>query len=161
MKKTALLLALTCALLAAPAMFAQAPAADAPPENVAAHGQRMIQHRVAFMTTVLSLTTAQQAQVKSVLTAAVANGSTTHGSIKTAHDNLKTAIHANDAAGMEQAATTIGNLMAQEELSRAKTQAAIYQLLTPEQQTKMAALESEGRGGGRGRGPGGPGGPGL
>ena len=102
MKKTALLLALTCALLAAPAMFAQAPAADAPPENVAAHGQRMIQHRVAFMTTVLSLTTAQQAQVKSVLTAAVANGSTTHGSMKTAHDNLKTAIHANDAAGMEQ-----------------------------------------------------------
>jgi Spy/CpxP family protein refolding chaperone len=135
-------------------MFAQAPAADAPPENVAAHGQRMIQHRVTFMTTVLSLTTAQQAQVKSVLTAAVANGSTAHGS-------MKTAIHANDAAGMEQAATTIGNLMAQEELSRAKTQAAIYQLLTPEQQTKMAALESEGRRGGRGRGPGGPGGPGL
>jgi len=92
-----------------------------------------------------------------VLTAAVANGSTTHGSMKTAHDNLKTAIHANDPAGMEQAASTIGNLMAQEELARAKTEAAIYQLLTPEQQTKMAALESEEHHGGPGRGPGGPG----
>jgi periplasmic protein CpxP/Spy len=157
MKKTALLLALACAILTAPAIFAQAPAADAPPENGGAHGQRMIQHRLAYMTTVLSLTTAQQAQVKSVLTAAVANGSTTHGSMKTAHDNLKTAIHANDPAGMEQAASTIGNLMAQEELARAKTEAAIYQLLTPEQQTKMAALESEEHHGGPGRGPGGPG----
>jgi periplasmic protein CpxP/Spy len=157
MKKTALLLAFACAILTAPAIFAQTPAADAPPENGAAHGQRMIQHRLAYMTTVLSLTTAQQAQVKSVLTAAVANGSTTHGSMKTAHDNLKTAIHANDPAGMEQAASTIGNLMAQEELARAKTEAAIYQLLTPEQQTKMAALESEEHHGGPGRGPGGPG----
>ena len=157
MKKTALLLALTCAMLAAPAMFAQTPAADAPPANDATRGQRMIQHRLTYMTTVLTLTTAQQTQVKSVLTAAVANGSTTRGSMKTAHDSLKTAIHANDAAGMEQAATTIGNLMAQEELSRAKTEAAIYQLLTPEQQTKMAALESEGHRGGPGRGPGGPG----
>jgi periplasmic protein CpxP/Spy len=157
MKKTALLLALACAILTAPAIFAQTPAADAPPENGAAHGQRMIQHRLAYMTTVLSLTTAQQTQVKSVLTAAVANGSTTHGSMKTAHDNLKTAIHANDPAGMEQAASTIGNLMAQEELARAKTEAAIYQLLTPEQQTKMTALESEEHHGGPGRGPGGPG----
>src|ERR1700684_2393420 len=152
MKKTALLLALTCALLAARAIFAQTPAADAPPENGAAHGQRMIQHRLAYMTTVLSLTTAQQTQVKSVLTAAVANGSTTHGSMKTAHDNLKTTIHANDAAGMEQAATTIGNLMAQEELSRATTEADIYQLLTPEQQTKKDAPEREGRRGGGGSG---------
>ena len=157
MKKTALILALACAMLAAPAMFAQAPAADAPPENSAARGQRMIQHRLAYMTTVLTLTTAQQTQVKNVLTAAVTNGASTHGSMKTAHDSLKTAIHANDAAGMEQAATTIGNLMAQEELARAKTEAAIYQLLTPEQQTKMAALESEGHRGGPGRGPGGPG----
>jgi periplasmic protein CpxP/Spy len=157
MKKTALILALACAMFAAPAIFAQAPAADAPPENSAEHGQRMIQHRLAYMTTVLSLTAAQQTQVKNVLTAAVANGGTTHGSMKTAHDSLKTAIHANDAAGMEQAATTIGNLMAQEELARAKTEAAIYQLLTPEQQTKMAALESERHRGGPGRGPGGPG----
>ena len=152
MKKTALLLALACAFLTAPALLAQAPAADAPPETGATRGQHMIQHRLAYMTTVLSLTTAQQTQVKSVLTAAVANGSTTHGSMKTAHDALKTAIHANDAAGMEQAANSLGTLMAQEELARAKTEAAIYQVLTPEQQTKMTALESEGHRGGPGRG---------
>src|SRR6202021_79350 len=136
MKKTALILALACAMLAAPAMFAQAPAADAPPENSAARGQRMIQHRLAYMTTVLTLTPAQQTQVKNVLTAAVTNGASTHGSMKTAHDSLKTAIHANDAAGREQAATTIGNLMAQEELARAKNEAATYKRLTPHHPTK-------------------------
>ena len=59
---------------------------------------------------------------------------------------------------MEQASNTIGTLMAQELLARSKTEAAIYQLLTPEQQTKMTQLESLGRRGGRGFG--GPGGAG-
>jgi Spy/CpxP family protein refolding chaperone len=78
----------------------------------------------------------------------------------TAHESLKTAIRANDAAAMEQASTSIANLEAQETLARAKTEAAIYQLLTPEQQSKFSALEEEHGPGGHG-GPRGPGGPGL
>jgi periplasmic protein CpxP/Spy len=159
MKKTAMLLALAC-VMTAPAVFAQAPeAADAPPS--ADRIANMVQHRVAHMTTELSLTTAQQTQVRNVLTTAAANESTSHASMKAAHTTLGTAIRSNDAAAMEQAATTIGTLTAQETLAHAKTQAAIYQLLTPEQQTKMTQLESEERHGGPGfRGPGGPG-PGL
>jgi len=67
---------------------------------------------------------------------------------------------------------TIGNLTAQSTLARAKSDAAIYKLLTPDQRTKYSQMQAEmgmGRGGPRGRGgrggdeggaPGGPGDPG-
>jgi periplasmic protein CpxP/Spy len=159
MKKTAILLALAC-VMTAPAIFAQT-ADTAPPPPDANHVANMVQHRVAYMTTVLSLTSAQQTQIKTVLTNAAANEGTTRTSIKTAHEALKTAIHSNDAATMEQAANTIGTLTAQEALAHAKTEAAIYQMLTPEQQTKMSQLETEEHRGGPGfGGHGGPGGPG-
>ena len=159
MKKTAMILALA-GMFAAPVVFAQTTDTAAPPPNSAAHEQRMVQHRVAYLTTVLTLTTAQQTQITNVMSAAATGKSTNHSAMKNAHDSLKTAIHSNDAAGMEAASNTIANLMAQEMLAHAKTEAAIYQLLTPEQQTKMSALETEGHRGGGPRGFGGPG-PGL
>jgi periplasmic protein CpxP/Spy len=159
MKKTAMLLALAC-VMTAPAIFAQTADTEAPP-NDANHVAHMVQHRVAYMTTVLSLTSAQQTQVKTVLTNAAANQGATHTGMKTAHEALKTAIHSNDAAAMEQSANSIGTLTAQEALARAKTEAAIYQLLTPEQQTKMTQLEAEEHRGGPGRGGPGGAGPGL
>ncbi len=154
MKKTVLLLALA-GILAAPVVFAQNADTAPPPPDSAEHVQHMVQHRVAYLTTVLTLTTAQQTQITNLMTAAMTSKPANHTAMKTAHDALKTAIHSNDAAGMEAASTSIANLMAQEELARAKTEAAIYQLLTPEQQTKMNALEAEGghQGGPRG-GPG-------
>ena len=77
-----------------------------------------------------------------------------HASMKSAHTNLQNAIHSNDAAAMEQAANSIGTLTAQAALAHAKTQAAIYQVLTPDQQTKMSQLESESHRRGRGFGAG-------
>jgi Spy/CpxP family protein refolding chaperone len=160
MKKTALILMMGCAL-AAPAMFAQTANTSAAPPNDSDRGAHMVQHRLNYLTTVLSLTSAQQTQVKTVLTNATASGASTHSAMKAAHDALKTAIHSNDAASMEQASNTIGTMMAQEVLAHAKTEAAIYQVLTPEQQTKMTQLESMGPHGAHGfGGPGGPGGPG-
>jgi Spy/CpxP family protein refolding chaperone len=160
MKKTGMILALACAL-AAPAVFAQTADTAAAPPSESNRGSHMVQHRLNYLTTVLSLTTAQQTQVKAILTNATANGSTTHSGMKAAHDTLKTAMHSNDAASMEQASNTIGTLVAQEELAHAKTEAAIYQILTPEQQTKMTQLESMGRHGGHGFGGPGGAGPGL
>jgi Spy/CpxP family protein refolding chaperone len=157
MKKTGMILALAY-MLAAPAVFAQTADTSAAAPSGGDRGAHMIQHRLNYLTTVLSLTPAQQAQVKTVLTNAAANRSTTRASMKTAHATLKTAVRSNDASSMEQASNTIGTLMAQELLARSKTEAAIYQLLTPEQQTKMTQLESMGRHGGRGFG--GPEGPG-
>lgn len=153
MKKTAIAMLLAC-VFAAPAAFAQdkdAAATAAPNEpGRAAH---MIQHRVSYLTTVLSLTAAQQTQVTTILTNSEANHSTMHASMKTAHSNLQNAIHSNDAAAMEAAANSIGTLTAQKTLAHAKTAAAIYQVLSAEQQTKMAQLETEGgHRGGRGFG---------
>ena len=73
--------------------------------------------------------------------------------MKAAHDSLNAAVQSGDAAAMEQAATTIGSLTAQSTLTRAKTDAAIYKLLTPDQRTKYAQMQADmGRGGPRGRG---------
>jgi Spy/CpxP family protein refolding chaperone len=142
MKKTLIALVLTC-VFATPALFAQtADTAPAGPSE-SARSAKMVQHRVNYLTTVLSLTAAQQAQVTSILTNAVANHSTTTTSMKTARTNLQNAIHSNDTAAMEQAANSISTLIAQKTLARAKAEAAIYQALTPEQQTKMSQLENE------------------
>lgn len=119
----------------------------------------MTQHHIQFLTKQLSLTAEQQQQATTIFSNIQNNAKSTHEQMRTAHDNLKAAIQKNDTAGIEQAANTIGNLMAQMTAAHAKAQAAFYQTLTPEQQTKMNELESH-HGGMRGRfGPGGPGGP--
>jgi protein CpxP len=161
MKRAAIALLLAC-ICSAPALFAQGP--DAP------GGGNSVQRRVAFLTDRLSLTPAQQTQITAILNSADANGSTSRASMKTAHDSLNAAVQAGDPAAMEQAATTVGNLTAQSTLARAKTDAAIYKLLTPDQRTKYAQMQSDmgrggprgrgGRGGDEGAGPGGPGDPG-
>ncbi|HEY6253353.1 MAG TPA: hypothetical protein VI685_25635, partial [Candidatus Angelobacter sp.] len=64
------------------------------------------------------------------------------------------------------AATNLGNLTAQAISNHAKAEAAFYQILNPDQQSKWTQLRS--RWGGHGHGhrgfgppPGGPGGPGI
>ncbi|MGA7919884.1 MAG: Spy/CpxP family protein refolding chaperone [Candidatus Acidiferrales bacterium] len=142
MKKTAIALALAC-ILTVPAVFAQSTGSTTTESNGSGRTANMVQHRVNYLTTVLSLNSEQQTKITNILTTAMANKSTTHTSMKTAHSSLKTAIQSNDAAGMEQAANAIGSLVAQETLAHAKTEAAIYQVLTPEQQTKLTQLQSE------------------
>lgn len=155
----------TCLLavaFAAPAVFAQGAAQNAPQDNPAAQTQssdaaapaqaatspeanqkfaaRMIQRRVAKMTAVLSLTPAQQSQVTSILTNSLAANSGTRGQMKSARAAMRTAIQANDSATIEQASNTIGNIAAQNAAARAKTAAAVYQILTPAQQAKAQQL---------------------
>src|ERR1700693_1164143 len=142
MKKTALALALA-SILTAPAVFAQTTASTTTETNGSGHAANMVQHRVNYLTTVLSLNSEHKTKITNIFTTAMASKSTTHASMKAAHTSLQTAIQSNDAAGMEQAANTVGSLMAQETLAHAKTEAAIYQVLTPEQQTKLTQLQSE------------------
>jgi Spy/CpxP family protein refolding chaperone len=164
MKKAAIALLFVC-IFSAPAIFAQGP--DGP------GGGNNVQRRVAFLTDRLSLTSAQQTQITAILNAGGdANSTTSRASMKAAHDSLNTAVQAGDSAAMEQAATTIGNLTAQNTLARAKSDAAIYKVLTPDQRTKYSQMQADmgmGRAGQRGRGgrggddggaPGSPGDPG-
>ena len=146
------------AMFAVPATFAQAASTDAqaaqtqtaPSQTQADAGQqssarraqfeqRMIQKRVAKMTALLTLTPAQQTQVTSILTNA-AGSRADRGSMKQVRAQMRTAIEANDTATIEQASNTIGNIAAQNAAARAKTAAAIYQILTPDQKAKAAQL---------------------
>jgi Spy/CpxP family protein refolding chaperone len=149
----------TCLLAAAfavPATFAQttdAVATTAPsgPRNPAA----MIEHRLTKMNAVLTLNSAQQTQIRTILTNEQTTESGFHTSMRAAHTNLKTAIQSNDVASIETLSNQIGTITAQSIAAHAKAQAAIYQALTPEQQTKAAALPEliEGGPGGFGHGP--------
>ena len=146
------------AMFAVPATFAQAASTDAqaaqtqtaPSQTQADAGQqssarraqfeqRMIQKRVAKMTALLTLTPAQQTQVTSILTNA-AGSRADRGSMKQVRAQMRTAIEANDTATIEQTSNTIGNIAAQNAAARAKTAAAIYQILTPDQKAKAAQL---------------------
>lgn len=102
-----------------------------------------VQHRVEFLTTLLSLTPTQQEQATTIFTNAATADATVHSSLKTAHQGLGDAIKTNNTANIEQFATTIGNLTAQVVANQAKADAAFYQILTPEQQTKLSQFESQ------------------
>jgi Spy/CpxP family protein refolding chaperone len=114
----------------------------------------MAQHQVKFLTTVLSLTSAQQQQSLTIFTNAANSESGVHESMKSAHETLNDAVKNNDSAGITQAATTIGNLMSQIVAAQAKANAAFYQILTPDQQKKFNELEDHGPGFAVGFGPG-------
>jgi Spy/CpxP family protein refolding chaperone len=115
------------------------------------------EHQVKRLTTLLSLSTAQQQQATTIFTDAAKAEMALHQQLRSAHQNLGAAVKANNAATIDQVATTLGNLMAQSISTQAKAQAAFYQILSPEQQQKLSELQSEGPGFGGGFGFGGPG----
>ncbi len=133
---TIILLALVSA---APLMWAQGP--PQPPDPAT-----MAQHRVEFMTTLLNLTAAQQQQATTIFTSAATAQASVHQSMRTTRESLATAVKNNDTAGIDQAAATIGNLTTQMIATESKAKAAFLQTLTPDQQNKLSALESEGPG---------------
>src|SRR6478609_3314913 len=144
------------AFLALASVFAMAQHGN-PPDPA-----KMAQHHIDFLTKQLSLTPQQQQQATTIFSEVSNNAKGVHEQMRTAHDSLKAAIQKNDSAGIEQAANTIGSLTTQMTVAHAKAQAAFYQTLTPDQQTKMNEFESKHhRMGmhGRGFGHGGPAGP--
>ena len=100
--------------------------------------EEMVQRRVSYLTTVLSLTNMQQQQATAIFTNAANDARTVHDSLINVQESLSAAVKSNDNAAIEQAAATIGNLIAQ---LRAKGEAAFYQILTADQQNKMTQIE--------------------
>lgn len=117
-------------------LFAQTTSHPSPPTPA-----MRAQHQVGFLTTVLSLTSAQQQQATTIFTNAATAEDGVRSNMKAAHETLHNAVKANDAAAIDQAAAGIGNLTAQSTSIHAKAHAAFYQLLTPEQQSKMGQLD--------------------
>jgi Spy/CpxP family protein refolding chaperone len=106
--------------------------------------EQMIANRVSRLTTLLTLTSAQQTQATTIFTNEQTALANFRSSMKTAHSALKTAIENNDNAGITAQATQIGTLTTQEVESRAQAQAAFYALLTADQQTKYKQFEAAG-----------------
>jgi Spy/CpxP family protein refolding chaperone len=106
----------------------------------------LVQHRVKYLTTVLSLTTEQQQQATTLFSNAAGADEAVHKNMRAAHQDLQAAVKANDAAGIDQAANAIGGLSAQLISAQAKADAAFYQLLSAEQQTKLSQLQAAGGG---------------
>ena len=151
MKKTLGILVFISAL-GVSALVAQSPATGA-------HHGNFVQHRVNFLTTLLSLTAAQQQQATTIFTTMATAQASVYSSMTAARQSLQSAVQSNDTAAIEQAASTIGTLTAQTTLNQAKADAAFYQILTPAQQTQLTQFESQSHGRmGRGMGPAGFGG---
>ena len=103
--------------------------------------EEIVQHRVSYLTTVLSLTNMQQQQATAIFTNAANDARTVHDSLINVQESLSAAVKRNDNVAIEQAAATIGNLIAQLTAVRAKGEAAFYQILTADQQNKMTQIE--------------------
>ncbi len=101
---------------------------------------KMVQHRVDFLTEELGLSPAQQQQATTIFTEAAASQKSLHDQMKAAHESLQAAVTKNDSAAIDQAASSIGNLIAQSISAHAKTDAAFYQTLTPDQQSKYTQM---------------------
>jgi Spy/CpxP family protein refolding chaperone len=113
-------------------------------------------HQVKRLTTLLSLTSAQQQQATTIYTNAAKSEQSILESEKESRDNLSTAVKNNDGATIDQLASAIAQSTALLTSIKAKADAAFYQTLTPEQQAKLTELESQHMGLMDGPGPGGP-----
>ncbi|HLY98767.1 MAG TPA: periplasmic heavy metal sensor [Candidatus Angelobacter sp.] len=101
---------------------------------------RHIQRHIAALSKSLSLTPAQQQQATTLLTDVLNAGKALHQQMQAAHESLKAAVQKNDTAGIDQATGTIGALQGQMMAIHAKAMAAFRQTLTPDQQSKLDAM---------------------
>ena len=107
----------------------------------------MAARRVQFLTARLGLSTDQQQQATTIFTAAATSAATIRDSMRTARQSLSDAVKANNTASIDQLASTIGGLDAQQTAIDSKADAAFYQILTADQKTKFDAGVGMGPGG--------------
>jgi Spy/CpxP family protein refolding chaperone len=120
---------------------------------------QIVANMVAHFTTLLDLTSSQQALATTIFTTQQTALQALQTPMQAAQTALVTAVTSN--TGLSAAATQIGSLTAQQVLAQATGDAAFYAILTADQQTKYTELNQPGQGGpGQGPGNGGPGGPG-
>lgn len=140
------------AALAATLSVAPAGAQNGPPDP----GQ-MIDMRIERMNENLKLSKDQQKKIKSLYMDAQKANMEVMGGMREANQSIAAAVKNNDANAMSQAANMIGNLTAQMTVNNAKAEAAVWAVLTPEQQAKYQPMVGGmgGMGRGMGMGPGG------
>ncbi|MBV6430979.1 MAG: hypothetical protein IANPNBLG_01101 [Bryobacteraceae bacterium] len=133
---TKLTRSLITAAFSATLMLAQGPGGQGPGDHPP-DPQRMTERRVNFLTRSLNLTDAQKSQATTIFTNAATAAQSVHTNMQTARQSLRDAVKKNDAAAIDQASQTIGNLTGQLTSIESKANAAFYAILTPDQQTKF------------------------
>jgi Spy/CpxP family protein refolding chaperone len=118
--------------------------------------QQMLQQRIDFLASSLSLTEAQKTQATNLFTEAAKSAAPLQLQIRETRRSLQVAVRANNAEQIEKFAATIGTLTGQSTAITSKAEAQFIGSLTAEQQGKLpeSGLMMFGGGGG----PGGPGG---
>jgi len=89
----------------------------------------------------LSLSSAQQLQAAAIFTNASNTRASIKSSLKAARRALKGAVRSYDASGVARASNALGVLTGQHIASGAAANAAVFQLLTPDQQTKLSQYQ--------------------
>src|SRR5439155_25657394 len=128
------------ATLSAAAILAQGPR----PEHGFGNGSNtppdpatVVQRQVAFLTTLLTLTTGQVTQATTIFTTAINAITPLQTNIGTARTSLTAAIKSNATATIDQLSATIGTLTGQITAINSKADAAFYALLTADQKAKL------------------------
>lgn len=93
------------------------------------------------LTALLSLTAEQKQQIAAIYTGAVATRDSVQTGIKTARKTLHTAVKNYDTSAISQSVSSLGSLLVQHMSNGAMANAAVYQILTPDQQTKLSQYQ--------------------
>ena len=115
----------------------------------------IVQNQVARLTSLLSLTTAQQSQATTIFTNALSAIRPLQTTQRTDYTSLQDAVKSNATSTIDQLASVIGTLTGQIIAIQNKADAAFYAILTADQQAKLNQTHFPG-GPGFGPGPGGP-----
>jgi Spy/CpxP family protein refolding chaperone len=103
----------------------------------------MAEHHVKALAALLNLTSVQQQQAKAIYASAAKAEQPLHEGEKQAREALRAAVRNNDTSTIDQLSSTLGDSMAESTSIRARADAAFYQILTSEQQSKLSDLESQ------------------
>lgn len=109
---------------------------------------KMIEMRVSFLASHLSLTDDQKAKATTIFTNAQAASQDIRTNLRTTRDSLSAAVKKNDISAIDQVSATLGAMSGQLTAIDGKADAAFYAILTADQQAKYDEMP---------RGPGGPG----
>ena len=112
MRKEILAIAAAC-LMTTPIAFGQTHNSN-PAQHHRASIEMRVQHRVNFLTTVLSLTSSQEQKATTIFTNAAKEDSTVFANLKTARQQLSTDVKSNEpTSAIMQVSNTIGNYVGQ------------------------------------------------
>ncbi|MGB7759665.1 MAG: hypothetical protein WBL61_07550 [Bryobacteraceae bacterium] len=93
------------------------------------------------LTALLSLTPAQQEQAATIFASAASARVAAHASHQAAHQALSDAVRNNDANAISRTSRILGNLTSQHISNGALANAAFFQILTSDQQSKLSQFQ--------------------